>query len=213
MSFQNQKILNVRFINSQNSEYRAYCRRMNLEKKINTIEKIIDPTIYVSSWLESAVVSKIKNNQTFHEDNILQIDMLGPTNIISRKYKELDGVFNLTNDSVTVLEIKASQSKSSVSRGINQLNNTRKILQSRFKNITSILVSADCRSLCSTFGQAEFSLIEALAKENNYILFNDLDLISKFRQELNCLYLIDSDTVLKFTDIYGSPNFEADDYV
>lgn len=208
-----QRILNIRLINSQNNEYRAYCRRMRLEKNINTKEKIKDQTIYVSSWLESAVVSELQKTLTPHTDNILQWDVLGPTNIISRKFKELDGVFSLTEDSITVIEIKASQSKSSISRGITQLDSTRKILNSRFKKIISILVSADCRNLSNIFGQAELSLIEELATEYNYVLLKDLNLITKLEHSLNYLYLLDTDSIFKLTHEYGLPDFEKEDYV
>lgn len=209
MKQQKKNILNAQLINSQNSDYLMYCRYMTLKKKLHkTKEKTIkDQTIFVSHWLEKTILSAIEKKINIHPNNILQWDAL-ENNKFNRRYKELDGVFNLTKNSVTVIEIKASQSKSSLTRGIKQLSSTNLILNAKFEKVITALIAADCRSLCSIFGDAELNLIQKIAEENNFIILQDLNLISEMKYGFNYLYLLDSDSILTLTEKYGLPFFK-----
>lgn len=209
MKQQKENILNPQLINSQNSDYLMYCRYMTLKKKLHkTKEKTIkDQTIFVSHWLEKTILSAIEKKINIHPNNILQWDVL-ENKKFNRRYKELDGVFNLTKNSVTVIEIKASQSKSSIIRGIKQLSSTNLILNAKFEKVITALIAVDCRSLCSIFGNAELNLIQKIAEENNFIILQDLNLISEMKYGFNYLYLLDSDSILTLSEKYGLPFFK-----
>ena len=192
MILQTQKISNVRLINSQNTEYKAYCRRKNLEKRINSTAKIKDSTLDVSRWLELTLVTELQKNLTIHADNILQWQAMDATNLIRRKYKELDGVFNLTTDSIV------------------QLNDSKLILKHRFKRITSVLVAADCRNLHDSFGKSEEPIITSLAAEHDYSILDNLTLLSTTIVQTNSNYLclLDLEVVTHLTDVYGAPELD-----
>lgn len=208
-----QIIKNVTLVSPQNAAYRAYCREKNQEKRINTGEKIYDPSADVTTWLELVVCNEFKNQLTIFPDNILRWETLNSRNFVNRQYKQLDGVFNLKTDSIIVLEIKASQSKGSVSRGIKQLADTRRILRTKYKSITSILVAADCRRLNEHFGHSDESTITTMASNAGYVVESDLENVSSIEEKMQYFYALDASSVSRLVDTYGAPEVGEDDYL
>jgi hypothetical protein len=208
-----QTVKNVMLLNPQNATHRAYCREKNQEKRINTAEKIQDPSADVTAWLELVVCTEFKNRLTIFPDNILRWETLNARNFVTRHYKQLDGVFNLKADSLIILEVKASQSKGSVSKGIKQLAETHRILRARYKSITSVLVAADCREFNENFGHTDESTITTMASKAGYRVDSDLENISSIERSQQYFYALDATAVMHLAATYGGPEITEDEYL
>ena len=201
---------NIRIISTDNKEYRDFCKEKATRNRVNSKETIPDKKMYVGKWLERAINNEIQNYLHLDERRIIRWESFSSFHKVCIHYKEVDGLVILPNSSVLIFEIKGSLSKSTIKSGIDQLNASNKLLSRVFKNIFSILILGDCRSIDPEFGCATSEEINNLLSIHEFPICESFEVFSgpAFGAK-NCL-ILDGHQINNLVDKYGDP-YESDD--
>lgn len=145
-----------------------------------------------------------------NENRIIRWESHSPGKKVYIRYKEVDEIINYSIGTVAAIEIKASLSKSSIKSGIDQLKESQFLLSKAFKNVFSILILADCRSIDSDFGYTESSMRDLLLAENEFQICSAIDILKTPLIDTKICIIFDESQVQKLVTKYGNP-YDFDD--
>jgi len=199
----------ITFVNKRDSQYQEYCRNMSYLRNSNRFQNESDSKQVITAWLENVVIKFLSKCYPLDERNILTWEELSSMNIYSRKFKEIDGLFNSGNGQIYV-EVKASLSKSSYKRGRAQINENLKLMKMISPNITAVLIMADCRYFDPSFGYAKEFIDEKNSNTDVYTLCEGLEGSIDFSSSNKWIWLLNEQDVKNLTDEFGPPHHEEE---
>ena len=181
-------------------------------KFINNINRFLGDFDYkqvITAWLEQKVIEHVSRKFLYDRRRILTWEEITSMNQYSRKYKEIDCLFN-SDDGLLYMEVKASLSKSSYKRGKTQINDNSKLLSLVNDKVKSILVMADCRCFDPTFGYAKEFIDANADTSERYELIHGLGYPESWSASDKWLWIIDQKDVLELAKVYGPPQEDKD---
>jgi hypothetical protein len=202
------KYRSVELIEKNDGRYQYYCKKMKFIKNSNRFVGERDAKQLITSWLERVIIKHLSSSFTHDTRNILTWEELNFFNHYNRKYSEIDGLF-CTSDGTLYVEVKASLSKSSFSRGKSQINKNLNLISIPSKNSKAALVMADCRCFDPTFGFSKEYVETQKAKNGIYKYIEGLTFPNSFSSSLKWIWLLNQDDVQQLAEMYGSPYTEA----
>jgi hypothetical protein len=196
---------NTRLVSKNNKEFQKYCLAKKLERQSNVAETVTDKKMFVGIWLEKVIISELSEFHIFSENNIIRWEGESTNQRTHTYFKEVDAVINVSNSNIAIVEIKGSFSKTSIKDGLVQIKNSEVLLQKVYKNISSILIFADCRCIDSDFGYASSEIIDTLLNEKGFLINDSLNILKgEIPKEKICIFL-DKIQVTNFIKAYGNP--------
>ena len=200
----------ISFLEKNDKKYQEYSKKMQFLRNTNRFIGESDSKQTITAWLERVMTMHISRVFIHSTCNILTWEELNSFNQYTRKYSEIDGLFN-SNDGSLYIEVKASQSKSSLSKGKSQINKNLKLMTLISKNTIGILVMADCRCFDSSFGFSIEKIEDENTNSTQYKKIEGLDLPESFNSSHKWLWLLSQEDVHQLATQYGSPQTETTD--
>lgn len=198
------KVKSVSLISKSDSAYLEFCRKIRASKNINRGETTPDRKITVSNWIERVLNDVVSKRYKRIEKNIISWQELTLYGSYSKRYRELDGLFQQEKFTI-ILEVKASISKSSFSKGRSQVNSNLNLVRKIYPNTIAILALVDCRFFDSEFGYAMDQVIETIQGESAYELIKGLNPPEIIDGNNKILWILNESEVQQIASIYGAP--------
>jgi len=151
--------------------YRRHIAHETFLAKVNSGTRTRDPRLELTQLVEERVRKEMLQNVSATRFRILRWTQVDPRNRYVVRFRELDGVFETSNETTALLEVKASASKGSLRSGLEQLRAAVNTAAHSHASTIGILVVADLGEYFDTFGQAA---VQPLA---DYFRGMDLDLL------------------------------------
>jgi len=199
------KYKSVSLIERNDKKYQLHLEHMRFIRNCNRSTRDQDYRRVITSWLETVLTKHLSKTFSLDCRNILSWEELNNRNQYFKKYREMDGLFTRGKEKIYV-EIKASQSKSSFSKGKSQINETITLLNMAPDRIVAVLIMADCRCFDSTFGYALETIKEKIDASDAYRLINGLNSPTNFDGSQKWLWMLNQEDVLQLASMYGQPH-------
>lgn len=198
------KIKSISLVSKSDAAYLEFCKKIRASKNVNRGATTPDRKSTISNWIERAVNDVISQQYMRIEKNIITWQELTPYGSYSKRYKELDGFFREDKLHI-ILEVKASISKSSFSKGRSQVNSNLDLVRKIYPNTIAILALVDCRSFDSEYGYAMDQVIEMIQSESTYALARGLNPPKIIDGKNKILWILNELEVQQIVSIYGPP--------
>lgn len=152
-------IRSVMLLSLNSDSYRRFLAVNTIQARANSGERTKDPRAELTSIVEEEARQILARNLFLTEQRVLRWEEDVRSRYVQR-FRELDGVFELRDGTKVIVEVKASASKSSIKKGVAQLNYSLQILRKQFPGAIGLLVIADLSKFSELFGQTFFDLDE-----------------------------------------------------
>ena len=136
------------------ASYRRHVAHHTSLAKANSGTKIADSRQELTGMVEGCVRQEMQLHYSQTDFRVLRWEQLDSRNRYVVKFRELDGVFETSNGSSILLEVKASASKSSLRTGLEQLHASVRTATHAKARTIGVLVVADLGEWFDTFGEA-----------------------------------------------------------
>jgi hypothetical protein len=197
-------VKNASLVSRSNPLYLSYCREKAALKNSNPRDRVPDPRYVVTNWAEKTVNRYLGRFFEYDDRSILSWSELDSRNTYRRKYKELDGIFFSQTGSLYV-ETKGSFSKSSLKRGVLQVNENLKLLSIINPRFAGLLVLCDCHLIDPELGVMAEELKNETIASKEYLIYQGLSQLPKILPSTKSIWLLGEGAVLELVDIFGSP--------
>lgn len=142
----------VMLLPPDSENYRRHVAHHRFLARINKGESIPDERAAYTQGIEARVREALHRVLSPTKHRILRWEEKTPSNHWITRYRELDGVFETTERVTIILEVKASTSKSSLNKGLQQLQSSTGMLRTPRPATLGLLVVADTGAFLEGFG-------------------------------------------------------------
>jgi len=156
----------VMLLPPDSESYRRHVAQHTSLARMNKGESIPDARATFTQGIEARVREALHRVLSPTEYRVLRWEEKTPSNHWIARYRELDGVFETPERTTVILEVKASTSKSSLAKGLQQLQTATGMLRIPRPATLGLLVVADTGAFLEGFGEpAADSLYEHFASK------------------------------------------------
>lgn len=148
------KYKGVMFLSEDSESWRRHNEHHAYLSRVNSKERAHDEKFEVTQLVEELVRQELALHFTATKYRVLRWEQLDSSNRYGVHYRELDGVFKLDNGYTVLLEVKASASKTSLKKGLQQLRSVINIATQTNQKIIGLLVVGDLGEFLDDFGEA-----------------------------------------------------------
>lgn len=139
--------------------YKRFLANKTIQARANSGERTKDPRAELTSIIEEEARRVLASDFLSTEQRVLRWEEDVRSRYVQR-FRELDGVFEMRDSTKVILEVKASASKSSIKKGVAQINDSLQILRRPFPGAIGVLIIADLSKFSELFGQTFLDLDE-----------------------------------------------------